>query len=327
MKKKIFVMIIPLILTGIFIAMFAIDMDRMNNNKPVLFSTWGYKYTPPILENEILEEETKKDMVIIKNGKIQNESLIDEFIEKTHCSKIESQELNILQDDKRIKITYTSGQYARIYQEGTEKEKISFNLPLNDGSFETRQKIYGYYSLIINDEEPIKFALQDHHIARTIHNDNVTLYFNAPLIEYTEIPIICNYSVESSNYSKKYNLVYNQRKDLGIKEIFNVGDYKIKTFGGDVTITIEGDMVYSLEEALNQKIITPDDLLSQAKMDFKYGICEQGMYKDGGSIEYCYYGEINNQYTILKLNTLNGEKDLIVGMGGQILTSYNKNKK
>lgn len=314
-----------LVLVVLLTIMFAIDMNRMKNNKPVIFSTWGYKYAPPMIECEILEE-TAKDVVIIKNNEIQNEYLIDEFIEKTDCSKIESQELNILQDDKKIKITYTPGEHAKIYQEGIKQESIIFNLPSNDDSFETRQKIYGYYSLIVNDEEPKKFALQDHYITRMIDNNNVILYFDAPLIDYTEIPTICRYSVESSNYSKKYDLSYKQRKDLGIKEVFEVGDYKIKTFGGDVTIIIDGDMVYSLEDALKQNVIIPDDIIAQVKMDVKYGICNKGMYSDGGSVEYCYYGEPENQYTILKLNTLDNDKDLIIGMGGQILGLYNKYK-
>ena len=322
MKKKIFIVILAVCLIGIIImGMYLIDKNRMKNNKPVVFSTWGYQYVPPISENEVLQ-----NVVVIKNNQIQNEYLIDEFIEKTDYTKNESQELNILQDDKKIKITYTPGEYAKIYEQGTDGEVISFNLPLDDGSFESRQKIYGYYSLIINDEEPLKFSLIDHHIARTINDNNVVLYFNAPFIEYVEMPNICSYSVESSSYSKKYNLEYHLSNDLGIILIFDAGDYKIKTFGGDVTITIEGDMVYSLQDALNQKVITPEDIITQVKNDLKYGICMDGMYSDGGSIEYCYYGDGNNQYTILKLNTLDGEKDLVIGMGGQILSSYNKNK-
>ena len=328
MKKKIFIVILAVCLIGIIIfGMYVTDRIRMKNNKPVVFSTWGYQYVPPISEDEIPQEEISKDVVIIKNNKIQNEYLIDEFIEKTDYTKNESQELNIMQDDKNIKITYTPGQYANIYKQGTEGEVVSFNLPLDDGSFESRQKMYGYYSLIINDEEPLKFALIDHHIARIIDGNNVVLYFDAPLIEYVEIPNICSYSVESSDYSKKYSLIYRQRKDLGIKEIYDAGDYKIKTFGGDVSIIMNGgDAVYSLEDALNRKVITPEDILAQVKKDLKYGVCMDGMYSDGGSIEYCYYGEKDNQYTILKLGTLDGEKDLVIGMGGPILSSYNKNK-
>ena len=328
MKKKISIVILAVCLIGMIIfGMYVTDRIRMKNNKPVVFSTWGYQYVPPISEDERPQKEISKDVVIIQNNKIQNEHLIDEFIEKTDYTKNESQELNILQDNKNIKITYTPGQYAKMYQQNTGEEVVNFNLPLDDGSFESRQKVYGYYTLLKEDEEPLKFALIDHHIARTINDDKVVLYFNAPFIEYVEIPNICSYSVESSEYSKKYSLTYHQRKDLGIKEIYDAGDYKIKTFGGDVSIILTGgDAVYTLEEALNRKVITPEDILTQVKKDLKYGVCMDGMYSDGGSIEYCYYGEIDNKYTILKLGTLDGEKDLVIGMGGQILSSYNKNK-
>ena len=80
-------------------------------------------------------------------------------------------------------------------------------------------------------------------------------------------------------------------------------------------------MVYNLEDALKQKVITPNDILEQSKTDGKYGICDGDSYYDGGSMEYRY-----NDFTILKLNTLDGDKDLVIGMRGQIIDLYNKNK-
>lgn len=317
MKKKIIIILFILLLIGIILAgMYITDRIRMKNNEPVIFSTWGYSYTSPL---EVVED-IQTDKVIIKNKEIKNEELIDEFIEKAIYSNIESQEIEIIQDDTKIKLKYTSGEYAKAIEVGNEERVI---LPTSDGTYEQNKKVYGYYSLIVEDELKGEYPLGSHLIKRLVNDGNVTLYFDAPLIEYTEMQIICTYSLETSNYSKKYNLLYSQRKDLGIKEIFDAGDYKIKTFGGDVTITIGGDAVYSLEDALNQKAITPDDLLSQAKMDAKYGICQEGLYSDGGSTEYCYYAS-NKQYTILKMNTLNGEKDLVIGMSGHILSSYNK---
>jgi len=327
MKKKLIIVLLIVFLIGIILAsMYITDRVRMKNNEPVIFSTWGYSYTPPLSAND-----TVTDMVIIKNNEISNEELIDEFIEKSGYLNVDNQEIDIIQDDTKIKLKYTSGEYAKTierYKDKYEKESIPIptTVPSSDGSYEQNKKIYGYYSLIINDELKGEYPLLSHIIKRNTDDNNVALFVDAPLIEYTEIPTICIYSLESSNYSKKYDLVYKQRKDLGIKEIFDAGDYKIKTFGGDVSIIIEGgDVVYSLEDALNQKVITPDDLLSQAKMDSKYGICQEGLYSDGGSIEYCYYTP-NKKYTILKLNALDSEKDLIIGMGGQILNSYNKNK-
>ena len=49
MKKKIFIVILIICLLGIIIfGMYLIDRIRMKKNKPVLFSTWGYSYVPPI---------------------------------------------------------------------------------------------------------------------------------------------------------------------------------------------------------------------------------------------------------------------------------------
>lgn len=266
-----------------------------------------------------LEEDvtSKNDVVIIKNGKIENELLIDEFTEKAIYSNIDKQELNIIQDGKQIKVTYTPGEIAKLfYWENTDGTQLE-----NDGTSESMKKIYGYYTLIVNDEITGEYALKSHSIKRMVSNDTIILYFDSPLIDYVTIPEICRYSLASSKYIRQFEISYIQRKDLGVKTVFDAGEYLVKTFGGDVLIVIDGDMVYNLEDALNSKVITPNDIIEQAKIDMKFGVCEGRFYKDGGSIEYGYNG-----YTILKLNTGNGDKDLVIGMQGQIIDSYNKNK-
>lgn len=90
---------------------------------------------------------------------------------------------------------------------------------------------------------------------------------------------------------------------MGVKQIAKEGQFDnldsgIYTLAGDVTIAIEGDMVYSLEEALSKKVITVQEILEQMKQDEKYGICEIGYFKDGGSTEYRY-----KDFTALKYNT------------------------
>lgn len=54
--KKIFNISLALIFMFfvLLILMFTIDVNRMRNNKPVIFSTWGYSYAPPI---NLREEE------------------------------------------------------------------------------------------------------------------------------------------------------------------------------------------------------------------------------------------------------------------------------
>ena len=75
-------------------------------------------------------------------------------------------------------------------------------------------------------------------------------------------------------------------------------------------------MVYDLKKALEEKLITVNDILTQARIDADYGICFEGAYSDGGSIEFCY-----EDYTILKFSTLDGNEDLVIGMKGQIINS------
>ena len=140
----------------------------------------------------------------------------------------------------------------------------------------------------------------------------------------SEKNIIDESNLEQNNYQQKFKLNYLQRKDLGIKTILDKNssdkyDYSVYTFGGDVTITVENDMVYTLEDALSQNIISIEDILEQAKIDKKYGICQAGIYKDGGSTEYLYSG-----YTILKYDTLDGKNDLYIGMEGQIINRLNE---
>lgn len=74
MKRKIgtIIGVILVILILIFGILYLVDLDRMSKNEPVLFSTWGRKYTPP-------EEETA---VNTKNMKIIL-SLEDEITENS----------------------------------------------------------------------------------------------------------------------------------------------------------------------------------------------------------------------------------------------------
>lgn len=67
--KKIFMitLLVILIIIAMFITMFSIDINRMKNNKPVVFSTWGYSYVPPI---DLKEEEIELAIMnyIIEKG-------------------------------------------------------------------------------------------------------------------------------------------------------------------------------------------------------------------------------------------------------------------
>ncbi len=67
-KKKINkIKIILIAVLSVFLSLiicFTIDVSRMKNNLPVIFSTWGYCYTPPINLQDDLIELTVKEYII-----------------------------------------------------------------------------------------------------------------------------------------------------------------------------------------------------------------------------------------------------------------------
>lgn len=68
MKKKIFIVILIIVLLGIVIfGMYITDRIRMKQNKPVIFSNWGYQYVPSI---NLPEKEIKSAIMdyIVKRG-------------------------------------------------------------------------------------------------------------------------------------------------------------------------------------------------------------------------------------------------------------------
>ena len=70
MKKRIFIilgLIVGLLLLTLGI-LYAVDMNRMKNNKEVVFSTWGHDYCPPVMENNIESEENSNVTLSIKDG-------------------------------------------------------------------------------------------------------------------------------------------------------------------------------------------------------------------------------------------------------------------
>jgi len=47
-KKLLIVLLIIVLIILIFGTMYLIDRKRMKDNKPIIFSTWGYDYAPPV---------------------------------------------------------------------------------------------------------------------------------------------------------------------------------------------------------------------------------------------------------------------------------------
>jgi len=93
MKKKVCIVIFIICLLGIIIfGMYLIDRIRMKNNKPVLFSNWGYSYVPPI---DLPEEKIKNAVMNYIVNKGDNE--------KNHedAKTFASMRVYLIQEEKR----------------------------------------------------------------------------------------------------------------------------------------------------------------------------------------------------------------------------------
>ena len=72
-------------------------------------------------------------------------------------------------------------------------------------------------------------------------------------------------------------------------------------------VTVE-EQTMSLQHALAVGAVSAEYLLEQAEADAKAGTCQRVVYKDGGSKLYRY-----EDYALLKMNTLSGDRSLYVG--------------
>lgn len=123
---KIFKMIIITIISILLLLllMFFIDVRRMNQNKKVIFSSWGYDYTPPINIEEPQIYNSIKEYLINKNDiKSNNSKNTKIFI---------SMEVSLLEEKNKDEIynVYAWVKKANYYLENNElKEDSSYSSP------------------------------------------------------------------------------------------------------------------------------------------------------------------------------------------------------
>lgn len=295
-----------------------------NDIETINMSAFGKTIAGAIFNYNEVNNNANNDIIIIEDRKIQNENLLDTFLKNADNKEPSTLQINNILNGNTETITleYVPGENDIKNDTLSENTSVNSIAPDRNWTSEDYQKYYGYYKMTKNDKEE-KFDVYRWGIKRQTTENTVQVIFYTDYFKFDllEIPVIFEYNLDSSLYEKTYDLIYHGRKDLGIKQIaktnqFDNIDYGLYTLAGDVTVTIEQDMVYSLEDALSQKIISVQSILDQAKEDEKYGICEELYYQDGGSIEYIY-----KDYTILKFNSLDGNRDLIIGFSGTIINN------
>lgn len=137
-----------------------------------------------------------------------------------------------------------------------------------------------------------------------------------PVCSYAEIDKISKeeFKIEFTKTTEKEEIIKILDKSESDKYDYNIYSYK-----GIVDIVINKEKMTLRNALLNEKI-TIDKILEKAKKDAREDkTIFSDTYLDGGSSFYIY-----NDYTILKCNTLTGDKDLYIGVPSMYIDDVRK---
>ena len=102
----------------------------------------------------------------------------------------------------------------------------------------------------------------------------------------------------------------NKTKILNNQELYkNNSDFDLYYYGLEEVNIFVDNKTMSLEEALRSGKMTIDGLLVKANKDVSNGLIKEARANDGGSVEFFY-----DTYTIIKCHTLDGNRDVYIGI-------------
>ena len=279
MRKKIFIVILVLIF--IIFIFWAGFVGIKNYMKQENSSNLNVSNLKNITENNLVEktnleeQEIEKmraveipseffDSVVIVHDKIYNFTKLDNFV-----NRVKDKNLEGLRNEAKIKIvSYTTEgdpiiKTVSIKKQGNTELEITNNSKFVITTDSTRDK-YAAERTVSSKE----YSWLDYKLVRKYKKDdmgreviNIVLQKN----NAEDIPV-CGYLLSETDYKRNIEINFNGRKDMGINTILekntleNQG-FNINTIGGNVDVVLEGDMVYSLTDALKNKLITVDDIL------------------------------------------------------------------
>ena len=256
-----------------------------------------------IAETKISTSINMNDVVEINKTSIINEEKLDKFIDN-----IGSGESSVLY------VKYRKDYYVIEYFPGNKyKEVDNNNEAFKDLNLTEEQKTNGFIKVTYNSEVKYVFDITTHAIRRKVENGMVKTYV-ADFVDSRNNKDLFEYDLDSSKYKvSSFKIVYERTSEESedIKSIYDYTEseevaYEVNKVGGEVKIIIDEEE-YSLEDALEKGLITPKDILIQAELDRKYGVCKSTSYWDD-SIEYYY-----DEYTILKMNDILHNDNLYIG--------------
>ncbi len=243
------------------------------------------------------------DSITISNDKVYNLEKLDEFIENVNNVLYENEislKVNLYTIEGNIitkELTYVPIQGN--YEENYKNRKLLVKTDYSNDRFSSQG--------IVNEE----YLMQPYKLERKFVKDGKIIQIilkksNSSSNVEDEVRLF-EYELQDTDYAENNHIYYAQRKDMGVDKINSEEDFDIYVIGGNVTIAKNNEEAKDFSEAIEAKYISIDEILKQAEVDSKYGVYRRGFYSDGGTIEYRY-----QDYTLIKANTLAGNKDFII---------------
>ncbi len=169
--------------------LFTIDVTRMRNNEPVFFSTWGFKYAPPVNIDDVNIEKVIKDYLIKEDEQVnyyEGEKsfasmhiyLINKDIgNKYYVYAWVLQEKYYLEDNNVVRDTSTSIPYKfTLIKNNNEFIVSAYDIP-RDGSYYVKDMKQIFPNSVLRDMDSIHTDGTIERLSSEIQNE-VNLYFH-----------------------------------------------------------------------------------------------------------------------------------------------------
>ncbi len=223
MKKKVLIIIgiVIVLLVVIYGVIFFVDYNNVSNGKLPIFAIksdienyhgLGYAVNVKYYKNtnniETIDmsafgktiagaifnyDEVNNDIIIIEDGKIQNENLLDTFLKNAGNKEPSTLQINNISNGSTETITleYVPGENDIKNDTLSENTTVNSIAPDSDWTSADYQKYYGYYKMIKNDKEE-KFDKFHWGIKRQTTENTVQVIFYTDYFKFDllEIPVI-----------------------------------------------------------------------------------------------------------------------------------------
>lgn len=218
--------------------------------------------------------------------------------------------------------------YKLIEKNVTDRVKFDFKTDDNDTNETVSHDEHSFFGKVIesyesyiivepNEDEEERKSSDKFSIELGRDNDaiyevgtNIKITYDASIMESYPAQVKAT-KIEIKSIDN-FELIFHQepgnvKRQIVDKNTSTKYNYNIYVYNGTIEIVID-NKTYLLEGALKENKITMDEIIAKANQDKKAGKIKVGECNDGGSIEYHY-----DDYTIIKLHTLDGNRDVVIG--------------